>query len=69
MTQTTADLRNDAEQHARSTAPEDMGVRLDRKALDALFEGSHTTQLFTDERVDPELIRRVYEDLRWAPPP
>lgn len=67
MTQTTADLRNDAEQHARSTAPEDMGVRLDRKALDALFEGSHTTQLFTDERVDPELIRRVYEDLRWAP--
>lgn len=67
MTQTTADLRNDAEDHARSTAPEDMGARLDREALDVLFEGSHTTQLFTDEKVDPELIRRVYEDLRWAP--
>ncbi len=67
MTQTISDLRHDAEDHARSTSPEDMDARLDRQALDVLFEGSHTTQLFTDEKVDADLIRRVYEDLRWAP--
>lgn len=67
MTQTTADLHTDAEDHARTAAPEGPGARLDREALDALFEGSHTTLLFTDEPVDPDLIRRVYEDLRWAP--
>lgn len=67
MTQTITDLRHDAEDHARSASPEDMDARLDREAMDVLFEGSHTTQLFTDEEVDADLIRRVYEDLRWAP--
>lgn len=67
MTQTITDLRHDAEDYARNASPEDMDARLDREALDVLFEGSHTTQLFTDEKVDARLIRRVYEDLRWAP--
>ena len=67
MSQNTADLHNDAEDHAHATTPEDMDARLDRQALDVLFEGAHTTQLFTEEKVDADLVRRVYEDLRWAP--
>lgn len=40
---------------------------LTEQQLGLLFEGAHTTNTFTDEPVDLELIRRVYEDLRWAP--
>lgn len=40
---------------------------LDRAAIDRLFEGSYTTNTFTDEPVDPALIQKAYEDLRWAP--
>lgn len=35
--------------------------------LPALFEGRHTTHRFTDEPVDPALIREAYEHVRWAP--
>lgn len=35
--------------------------------LALLFGGAHTTNTFTDQLVDPALIQRVYEDLRWAP--
>ncbi|KAA9394514.1 malonic semialdehyde reductase [Kocuria coralli] len=40
---------------------------LETAALDRLFSRAHTTNSFSDEPVDPQLIRRVYEDLRWAP--
>lgn len=40
---------------------------LDQKSLDLLFADAHTTNTFTDEPVDVELIKKVYEDLRWGP--
>ncbi|GAB3849795.1 malonic semialdehyde reductase [Nesterenkonia populi] len=44
-----------------------LGKTLDRETIGRLFEGSRTTNTFTDEPVDPALIQKVYEDLRWAP--
>lgn len=67
MSQNTVQMHHDAEDRARPASPEDMDARLGRRALDILFDGAHTMQLFSDEKVDPELIRRAYEDLRWAP--
>lgn len=40
---------------------------MDRAALDRLFAQAHTTNHFTDEPVDVDVVRRAYEDLRWAP--
>lgn len=40
---------------------------LEPDALHRLFTGAHTTHTFTDEPVDPALVQRAYEDLRWAP--
>lgn len=45
-----------------TTAPE-----LDQSALDSLFAAAHTVHSFTPEPVDPSVIAKVYEDLRWAP--
>lgn len=63
----TAEMHHDAEDTAHPTQPQADAGRLDREAIDHLFADGHTTQLFTDEPVDPELVRRAYEDLRWAP--
>lgn len=35
--------------------------------IQQMFEGGHTTNTFTDQPVDVELIHQVYNDLRWAP--
>lgn len=40
---------------------------LDRETMHQLFEGRHTTNLFSDGVVDLELIQQAYEDARWAP--
>ncbi|WP_010525555.1 malonic semialdehyde reductase [Nesterenkonia sp. F] len=40
---------------------------MDREAVDRLFAESRTTNHFTDEPVDVDVVRRAYEDLRWAP--
>ncbi|MDS2174275.1 MULTISPECIES: malonic semialdehyde reductase [unclassified Nesterenkonia] len=40
---------------------------VERETLHQLFEGARTTHRFTDEPVDLDIIRRAYEDLRWAP--
>lgn len=45
----------------------ELSTTLESAALDRLFSRSHTTNTFTDEPVDPELVRAAYEDLRWAP--
>lgn len=58
-------LRLDAdvtEIETRTTVP-----ALDQDARAVLFSEAHTTNTFTSEPVDPDLVRRVYEDVRWAP--
>lgn len=42
-------------------------VTLDRETMHQLFEGRHTTNLFSEGAVDLELIQQAYEDARWAP--
>lgn len=42
-------------------------VRLDDAALDVLFAGASTTNTFTADPVDVAVVRRAYENLRWAP--
>ena len=50
-----------------TTAEATVPLTLDRAALERLFAGSHTTNSFTGDPVEPALIQRAYEDLRWAP--
>ncbi|WP_255316471.1 malonic semialdehyde reductase [Nesterenkonia sp. Act20] len=40
---------------------------VDRETMHQLFEGRHTTNLFSDGEVDLDLIERAYADARWAP--
>ncbi|WP_150462849.1 malonic semialdehyde reductase [Nesterenkonia ebinurensis] len=40
---------------------------LDRRALDSLFAGRHTTNTFTDIPVDAKLVQAAYDDARFAP--
>lgn len=40
---------------------------VDRQTMHQLFEGRHTTHLFSEGTVDLELIQQAYEDARWAP--
>ncbi|WP_127126578.1 malonic semialdehyde reductase [Georgenia sp. SYP-B2076] len=42
-------------------------ARLDDAALGLLFDDAHTTNAFTREPVDVDVVRRAYEHLRWAP--
>lgn len=44
-----------------------MNNALSAEVLGQLFENARTTNTFTDEPVDVELISKVYQDLRWAP--
>ena len=44
-----------------------LGPVMEREALEALFEGAHTTSRFLDEPVDPQVVEDAYNDLRWAP--
>lgn len=50
-----------------STSTETAETVVDRETLDRLFAEAHTTNHFTDEPVDVDVVRRAYEDLRWAP--
>lgn len=50
-----------------TTAATTLPTALDQDALQRLFTAAHTTNSFTDEPVDPALVQRAYEDLRWAP--
>lgn len=47
--------------------PDLIGATLDEAALAVLFSGAHTTNTFSDEKVDVDVVRRAYDDLRWAP--
>lgn len=38
-----------------------------RDLLDTLFLNAHTTHAFSPDAVDPAIIARVYDDIRWAP--
>jgi 3-hydroxypropanoate dehydrogenase len=40
---------------------------LDDAALDQLFRSAHSTHAFTSQPVTDELIRQLYELLRWGP--
>jgi len=40
---------------------------VDRETMHQLFEGRHTTNLFSDGDVDLSLIQQAYEDARWGP--
>ncbi|GAA1141556.1 malonic semialdehyde reductase [Nesterenkonia lutea] len=40
---------------------------VDRETMHQLFEGRHTTNLFSAGEVDLELIQQAYEDARWGP--
>ncbi len=42
-------------------------TRLDAASLDLLFAGARTTNTFTPEPVDPDVVHRAYDQLRWAP--
>ncbi|MFC7406541.1 malonic semialdehyde reductase [Georgenia alba] len=49
------------------TETEQLTTPLDEQARHVLFAGAHTTNTFTPDPVDVEVVRRAYEDLRWAP--
>ncbi|WP_036475684.1 malonic semialdehyde reductase [Nesterenkonia sp. AN1] len=40
---------------------------VDRETMHQLFEGRHTTNLFSEGAVDLALIQQAYQDARWAP--
>lgn len=47
--------------------PTTTSPRLDQAELDALFTEAHTAHSFRPDPVDPAIIAKAYEDLRWAP--
>lgn len=49
-----------------STGPADSSAATSQ-LLDVLFAEAHTTNTFSDDAVDPEVIAKVYETIRWAP--
>lgn len=49
-----------------STGPADSSA-VTSQLLDLLFVEAHTTNTFSDVAVEPAVIARVYETIRWAP--
>lgn len=40
---------------------------LNENDLKAIFEEAHTTRAWTDKTVDPAVIKRAYDHVKWAP--